>query len=214
MEAFLYWTFGPHCMATQLCWTVVTWKNNIIWELTHLEHGRNPEKRVQWWYTMQKLAGVFKTHLQSHREPFFKHDAWRQNGTFVRNKKILRTPLRGILPTSAAATFSLFLSFPPSLCLPLCSSMSQKVSQCQAEARTCHATQTHTTLMRTPPCLLHNYPFWTHTHINTSQSIVTSGPGTLSRFHGFWIRRDNSNVFKKSWRDCKLPSCFALSSEE
>ncbi len=159
---------------------------------------------------MAKLAGVFTTQLQSHREPFFKHDAWCQNGTFVCDKKILRMPLRGILPTSAAATFSLFLSFPPSLCLPLCSS----VSQCQAEARTCHATQTHTTLMRTPPCLLHNYPFWTHTHINTSQSTVTSGPGTLSRLHGFWIRRDNSNIFKKSWRDCKLPSCFALSSEE
>lgn len=40
-------------MATQLCWTVVTWTNIIIWGPTDQEHGKNPEKRVQWWQNLQ-----------------------------------------------------------------------------------------------------------------------------------------------------------------
>lgn len=98
---------------------------------------------------------------------------------------------------------------------PLCSSMSEKVSQCQAEAKTCHATQTHTTLMRTPPCHLHNSPKLnpphTHKHITIDCHVRPWYPLQPS-----WLLdlRDNSNVFQKSWRDRTLPSCFALSSEE
>lgn len=196
-----------HCMATQLCWTVVTWTNNIIWGLTDQEHGRNPgEEKVQWWHMMQNLAGVFKTQVQSHTEPYRAIQSHSSSMTLdvkmaplcVTKNSENATP-RHI--TNIHSCYLLSLSLFPSLSyaflsVPPCHRKCHSVRQ-----RTCHATQTHTTLMRTPRCLLHSYPYWTHTHINTSQLTVTSGPCTLSSLRGFWIRHDNPNVFKKSWRE-------------
>lgn len=132
-------------------------------------------------------------------------------------KKIQRTPLRGVLPTSTAAAFSLFLSFscsflPSSLFLHVTESVtvSGRGEDLSRNTNTHHLNENSSL---PPPQLSQTKPPHTHTHKH-----ITIDCHVRPRYplQPSWLLDlcDNSNVFQKSLRDRKLPSCFALSSEE